>query len=130
MTAIRRTMYIGLPLAAVGGYYLSVSGGDTKVAQKKAERLSTTTIRIVSDANGIKDDVESAKASMRGQNISGAEAKKQGEEWAQIAGSKIDSTVRFLSNMILIPFRSGHANQIFAYRSVMPATSCTKPTRL
>ena len=39
------------------------------------------------------DDAESAKASMRGQNISGAEAKKQGEEWAQIAGSKIDNTV-------------------------------------
>ena len=30
---------------------------------------------------------------MKGQDISGAEAKKQGEEWAQIAGSKIDSTV-------------------------------------
>ena len=41
MAAVRRVMYIGLPLAAIGGYYLSVSGGDTKVAQKKAERLFT-----------------------------------------------------------------------------------------
>ena len=47
------------------------------------------------------DDIESAKTSMRGQNISGAEAKKQGEEWAQIAGSKIDHTVRLLSKKFL-----------------------------
>ena len=106
MAGLRRAMYIGLPLAAIGGYYLSVSGGDTKVAQKKAERLPTTMTRIVSDANATIDDVESAKASLRGQNISGAEAKKQGEEWAQIAGSKIDHTVRLLSKMIVIPFNS------------------------
>ena len=37
---------------------------------------------------------------MRGQNISGAEAKKQGEEWAQIAGSKIDHTVCLLACFI------------------------------
>ena len=37
----RRIAYIGLPVAAVGGYYLYAAGGDTKVAQKKAERLST-----------------------------------------------------------------------------------------
>lgn len=30
---------------------------------------------------------------MKGQRVSGQEARKQGEEWAQIAGSKIDSTV-------------------------------------
>lgn len=30
---------------------------------------------------------------MKGQQVSGQEARKQGEEWAQIAGSKIDSTV-------------------------------------
>ena len=41
MAGLRRAMYIGVPLAAIGGYYLAVSGGDTKVAQKKAERLST-----------------------------------------------------------------------------------------
>ena len=93
-----------MPLAAIGGYYLSVSGGDAKVAQKKAERLSTTTMRLVSDADAMIDDVESAKASMRGQNISGAEAKKQGEEWAQIAGSKIDHTVCLFSKRIFIPF--------------------------
>lgn len=40
------------------------------------------------------DDAESAKASMKGQSVSGAEAKKQGEVWAQVAGSKIDKTVR------------------------------------
>lgn len=37
----RRIAYIGLPVAAVGGYYLYAAGGDSKVAQKKAERLST-----------------------------------------------------------------------------------------
>ena len=36
----------------------------------------------------------SAKASLKGERISGQEAKKAGEEWAQRAGSKIDSTVR------------------------------------
>lgn len=43
------------------------------------------------------DDAESAKASLKGQSVSSAEAKKQGEEWAQIAGSKIDRTVCLLS---------------------------------
>lgn len=37
----RRIAYIGLPVAAIGGYYLYAAGGDSKVAQKKAERLST-----------------------------------------------------------------------------------------
>ena len=37
----RRVAYIGLPVAAIGGYYLYAAGGDSKVAQKKAERLST-----------------------------------------------------------------------------------------
>ena len=36
----------------------------------------------------------SAKASLKGERISGQEAKKAGEEWAQRAGSKIDSTVK------------------------------------
>ena len=35
----------------------------------------------------------SAKASLKGERISGQEAKKAGEEWAAKAGSKIDSTV-------------------------------------
>ena len=39
------------------------------------------------------EDVASAKASLKGQKVSGEEAKKQGEEWAQKAGSKLDSTV-------------------------------------
>lgn len=38
----RRVAYIGLPVAAIGGYYLYAAGGDSKVAQKKAERLSTS----------------------------------------------------------------------------------------
>jgi hypothetical protein len=43
------------------------------------------------------DDVASAKASLKGQKVSGEEAKKAGEEWAQKAGSKIDSTVGYPS---------------------------------
>ncbi|CAF9937035.1 hypothetical protein IMSHALPRED_010993 [Imshaugia aleurites] len=72
----RRIAIVGIPVAAIGGYYFYAAGGDSKVAQKKAEH-----------------DAESAKASLKGQSVSSAEAKKQGEEWAQIAGSKIDRTV-------------------------------------
>ncbi|KAL2057773.1 hypothetical protein ABVK25_002157 [Lepraria finkii] len=64
--------------AAGGGYYLYTAGGDPKVAQKEIEH-----------------DVASAKASLKGQNVSGEEAKKQGEEWAQKAGSKLDNTVNY-----------------------------------
>ena len=39
------------------------------------------------------DDAASAKSSIKGERVSGDVAKKQGEEWAQIAGSKIDNTV-------------------------------------
>lgn len=42
------------------------------------------------------DDAAAAAARLRGQNYSGKEAQKQGEEWAQVAGSKIDHTVRIL----------------------------------
>ena len=35
----RRIAIIGLPVVAVGGYYFYAAGGDSKVAQKKAERL-------------------------------------------------------------------------------------------
>ena len=37
----RRITYIGVPLAAIGGYYFYAAGGDSKVAQKKAERSFT-----------------------------------------------------------------------------------------
>ena len=37
----RRIAYIGLPVAALGGYYLYAAGGDSEVAQKKAERWFT-----------------------------------------------------------------------------------------
>lgn len=37
----RRIAYVGLPVAAIGGYYFYAAGGDSKVAQKKAERLFT-----------------------------------------------------------------------------------------
>lgn len=37
----RRIAYVGVPVVAIGGYYFYAAGGDTKVAQKKAERLST-----------------------------------------------------------------------------------------
>ena len=36
----RRIAIIGLPVVAAGGYYFYAAGGDSKVAQKKAERLS------------------------------------------------------------------------------------------
>ena len=39
------------------------------------------------------DDAASAKASLKGEKVSGEEAKKQGEEWAKVAGSKLDNTV-------------------------------------
>ena len=34
----RRIAYVAVPVAAVGGYYFYAAGGDSKVAQKKAER--------------------------------------------------------------------------------------------
>lgn len=37
----RRIAYVGLPVVAIGGYYFYAAGGDSKVAQKKAERLFT-----------------------------------------------------------------------------------------
>ena len=92
----RRIAYVALPVAAAGGYYFYAAGGDSKVAQKKAERLSIGTLKESFELPSLYeliDDVEKAKSSLKGQNISGAEAKKQGEEWAQIAGSKIDHTV-------------------------------------
>lgn len=37
----RRIAYVGLPVVAIGGYYFYAAGGDSKVAQKKAERRFT-----------------------------------------------------------------------------------------
>ncbi|CAF9937843.1 MAG: hypothetical protein HETSPECPRED_000678 [Heterodermia speciosa] len=70
-----------LPIAAGavalgGGYYFYTAGGDPKVAKKEISHDATTA------ANRLKGNDYSAK-----------EAQKQGEEWAQKAGSKIDSTV-------------------------------------
>ena len=59
----------------------------------------------------------SAKASLKGERISGQEAKKAGEEWAQRAGSKIDSTVKhplpfpFASLNIFLPFQINYARK-------------------
>ena len=39
------------------------------------------------------DDAEAAKAKLKGENFSPDAAKKQGEEWAQRAGSNIDKGV-------------------------------------
>jgi hypothetical protein len=59
---------------------------------------------------------------MRGQNYSAKEAQKQGEEWAQIAGSKIDHTVR-----ACIWSRSDLSHKLTsASRSTMLVTRCTK----
>lgn len=75
------------------------------------------------------DDVESAKTSLRGQNVSSAEAKKQGEEWAQIAGSKIDNTVCILDFIVPCSIWS-QLKKGSAYRSITSATRFTRPTRL
>ncbi|MCJ1450774.1 hypothetical protein MMC28_001108 [Mycoblastus sanguinarius] len=72
----RIPLAIGVMVAGAGGYYLYSAGGDPKVAQKKVEH-----------------DAASAKASLKGEKVSGEEAKKQGEEWAKVAGSKLDNTV-------------------------------------
>ena len=54
------------------------------------------------------DDAVVAKSKLKGENISPEAAKKQGEEWAQRAGSKIDSSVcpSQLSHYQHLPLRS------------------------
>ncbi|KAL6721353.1 hypothetical protein ACLMJK_000456 [Lecanora helva] len=74
---------LGVVAVGAGGYYLYAAGGDPKVAQKKIEH-----------------DAVSAKSSLKGERASGEAAKKEGEEWAQIAGAKIDSTVNDARNKI------------------------------
>ncbi|KAL9125528.1 MAG: hypothetical protein Q9217_005285 [Psora testacea] len=73
----RRTI-TGLGLVAAGGvgYYLYQAGGDPKVARKEVEH-----------------DMTSATSRAKGEKVSAESAKKQGEEWAARAGSKIDSTI-------------------------------------
>ena len=39
------------------------------------------------------DDTEAARSKLKGEGVSAEAAKKSGEEWAQKAGSKIDSSV-------------------------------------
>ena len=41
--------------------------------------------------------MSSAKSKIKGESVSGDAAKKQGEEWAAKAGSKLDSAVRLFS---------------------------------
>ncbi|MCJ1227343.1 hypothetical protein MMC12_003998 [Toensbergia leucococca] len=73
----RIPILLGLSVAGAGGYYLYAAGGDPKVAQKKIEH-----------------DAASASAKLKSELPgSGKEAKTQGEEWAQKAGSKLDNTV-------------------------------------
>ncbi|KZF19041.1 hypothetical protein L228DRAFT_264156 [Xylona heveae TC161] len=73
----RLPLYLGLTLAGAGGYYLYSAGGDPKVAEKQFEH-----------------DAARVSAKVRGE-LPGKEkeAQKQGEEWAQKAGARIDSTV-------------------------------------
>ena len=98
--------------AAVGavGYYLYSAGGSPKVAEKKFERKSIKS-RVDWQFGGIllliystADDVSSASARLRGQQVSGKEAEKKGEELAHRAGSAIDSTVSAFG-----------MNQLFSY---------------
>lgn len=95
----RLPLLIGLTVAGAGGYYLYVSGGDPKVAQKKIERKLlrlneknlSRMIRLLTNAT---DDATSATAKLKGELPgSGKEAQKQGEEYAHRAGAAIDSTV-------------------------------------
>jgi len=71
----RLPLYLGLGVAAVGGYYLYSAGGDPKLARKEIEH-----------------DAARASSAVRSE-IPGRdkEAAKTGEEWGQKAVSKIDS---------------------------------------
>lgn len=43
------------------------------------------------------DDATSASSKLKGERVSAKDAQKQGEEWAQIAGSKVDQTVNMVN---------------------------------
>ncbi|KAI9861561.1 MAG: hypothetical protein M1813_005171 [Trichoglossum hirsutum] len=73
----RLPLYLGLGVAAVGGYYLYSAGGDPKVAQKNIEHDATRA------SSALRSDVAGRER----------EVKKTVEEKAQRAGSKIDSAI-------------------------------------
>ncbi|KAL8826935.1 MAG: hypothetical protein Q9191_003490 [Dirinaria sp. TL-2023a] len=80
----RRVVPVLATLGVVGGgYYLYTAGGDPKVAKKEIEH----------DATAVSNRI-------KGKDYSTKEAQKQGEEWAQKAGSKIDQTVADARNSI------------------------------
>lgn len=98
MAGRRGAQVLGVAAVAGAGYYFWTAGGDPKVAKKEFERMSITShlhnslslIRIL-------DDATTAANRIKGNDYSSKEAQKQGEEWAQKAGSKIDQTVSRLS---------------------------------
>ena len=86
---------LGAVAVAGGGYYLYTAGGDPKVAKKEMERMRRNSSKIekLQWLTGVLDDATSAANRIKGNDYSSKEAQKQGEEWAQKAGSKIDQTV-------------------------------------
>ncbi|KAL8946816.1 MAG: hypothetical protein Q9222_006841 [Ikaeria aurantiellina] len=75
--ASRRVLQIGgVVIVAGGGYYLYSAGGNPQVAEKKLEH-----------------DMSAAGARLKGQDLSGKEAQKQGEVFAKEAGATLDRTV-------------------------------------
>lgn len=94
----RLPLYAGAAAVSAVGYYLYSAGGSPKVAEKKFERKSINSGVDWHWRNSLTDiftadDVSSASARLRGQQVSGKEAEKKGEELAHRAGSAIDSTV-------------------------------------
>ena len=84
---------LGLGAVAGAGYYLYAAGGDPKVASKIAERKQCER-QPGSDCLTPIDDASKASAKVKSELPgSNKETQKQGEEWAQRAGSKLDSTV-------------------------------------
>ena len=79
-------------VALATGYYFYTAGGDPKVAKKEAERRYRPEINL-HGLTVLKDDATTLSNRLKGNDYSAKEAQKQGEEWAQKAGSKIDATV-------------------------------------
>ncbi|KAI2464445.1 hypothetical protein F4781DRAFT_436412 [Annulohypoxylon bovei var. microspora] len=77
MSRSRLPLLVGLTAAGGVGYYFYSAGGDSKVAQKKAE----------ADAHRISSQF---KSELPGR---GEQAKKDAEKYGAQAGAKVDSTI-------------------------------------
>ncbi|KAI9709208.1 MAG: hypothetical protein M1812_007731 [Candelaria pacifica] len=84
----RVPLAIGVVVAGAGGYYLYAAGGDSKVAQKKAEGEHNLP-HVHDQAYPFAPQADAARIGGSRQKS----AQKQGEEIAQELGSKLDHTV-------------------------------------